>query len=325
MINTMKMYEELSETMDSKSAKKIVEMMSYMYEEIQNTVTKTEFNELKDIVKDLSIKVGELTTGQKALAEAQKRTEDKVTELAEAQKRTEDKVTELAKAQKRTEDKVTELAEAQKRTEDKVAELAEAQKRTEDKVTELAEAQKRTEDKVTELAEAQKRTEDKVTELAEAQKRTEDKVTELAETLTKLVKEHDDTKRQMGGIAQSIGYNLEDKAYKALPALLKRDFNITIEGRLIRDYVKDNKEREFEVNIFGKGKRGGKDIIIIGESKTVLSENDIKSFIRKRIETLKDVFKEEIFPVLVTRSVSNSKVKEFAKSVNLHIYYSYDF
>jgi len=297
MINTMKMYEELSETMDSKSAKKIVEMMSYMYEEIQNTVTKTEFNELKDIVKDLSIKVGELTTGQKALAEAQKRTEDKVTELAEAQKRTEDKVTELAKAQKRTEDKVTELAEAQKRTEDKVAELAEAQKRTEDKVTELA----------------------------EAQKRTEDKVTELAETLTKLVKEHDDTKRQMGGIAQSIGYNLEDKAYKALPALLKRDFNITIEGRLIRDYVKDNKEREFEVNIFGKGKRGGKDIIIIGESKTVLSENDIKSFIRKRIETLKDVFKEEIFPVLVTRSVSNSKVKEFAKSVNLHIYYSYDF
>ncbi len=255
MINTMKMYEELSETMDSKSAKKIVEMMSYMYEEIQNTVTKTEFNELKDIVKDLSIKVGELTTGQKALAEAQKRTEDKVTELAEAQKRTEDKVTELA----------------------------------------------------------------------EAQKRTEDKVTELAETLTKLVKEHDDTKRQMGGIAQSIGYNLEDKAYKALPALLKRDFNITIEGRLIRDYVKDNKEREFEVNIFGKGKRGGKDIIIIGESKTVLSENDIKSFIRKRIETLKDVFKEEIFPVLVTRSVSNSKVKEFAKSVNLHIYYSYDF
>jgi len=307
----MKMYEELSETMDSKSAKKIVEMMSYMYEEIQNTVTKTEFNELKDIVKDLSIKVGELTTGQKALAEAQKRTEDKVTELAEAQKRTEDKVTELAKAQKRTEDKVTELAEAQKRTEDKVAELAEAQKRTEDKVTELAEAQKRTEDKVTELA--------------EAQKRTEDKVTELAETLTKLVKEHDDTKRQMGGIAQSIGYNLEDKAYKALPALLKRDFNITIEGRLIRDYVKDNKEREFEVNIFGKGKRGGKDIIIIGESKTVLSENDIKSFIRKRIETLKDVFKEEIFPVLVTRSVSNSKVKEFAKSVNLHIYYSYDF
>ncbi|HPZ07060.1 MAG TPA: chordopoxvirus fusion protein [Candidatus Eremiobacteraeota bacterium] len=241
MINTMKMYEELSETMDSKSAKKIVEMMSYMYEEIQNTVTKTEFNELKDIVKDLSIKVGELTTGQKALAEAQKRTEDKVTELAEAQKRT------------------------------------------------------------------------------------EDKVTELAETLTKLVKEHDDTKRQMGGIAQSIGYNLEDKAYKALPALLKRDFNITIEGRLIRDYVKDNKEREFEVNIFGKGKRGGKDIIIIGESKTVLSENDIKSFIRKRIETLKDVFKEEIFPVLVTRSVSNSKVKEFAKSVNLHIYYSYDF
>jgi hypothetical protein len=52
-------------------------------------VTKEDFSELKNIVKDLGIKVGELAEAQKELAGAQKRTEGKVEELIEAQKRTE--------------------------------------------------------------------------------------------------------------------------------------------------------------------------------------------------------------------------------------------
>ena len=66
-----------------------------------------------------------------------------VRELAEAQKRTEQRVEELAEAQKRTEQRVEELAEAQKRTEQRVEELAEAQKRTEQRVEELAEEQQK--------------------------------------------------------------------------------------------------------------------------------------------------------------------------------------
>jgi hypothetical protein len=103
MINTLKIYNELSKTMDSAAAQKITEIVGMVYEELQNAVTKVEFNELKDVVKDL--------------AEAQKRTEVRLEELAEAQKRTEARVEELAEAQKRTEARVEELAEAQKRTE----------------------------------------------------------------------------------------------------------------------------------------------------------------------------------------------------------------
>lgn len=80
-------------------------------------VTKEDFSELKSIVKDLGVKVGEL-------ADAQKRTEVKVEELAEAQKRTEVKVEELAQAQKRTEVKLEELAEAQRQTTLEVKALA---------------------------------------------------------------------------------------------------------------------------------------------------------------------------------------------------------
>lgn len=89
-------------------------------------VTKEDFSELKNIVKDL--------------ASAQKRTENKVEELATAQR-------ELAEAQKRTENKVEELAEAQKRTEGRIEELTTAQK-------ELTEAQKRTEMALVTLAES---------------------------------------------------------------------------------------------------------------------------------------------------------------------------
>ncbi len=81
-------------------------------------VTKEDFSELKNIVKDL--------------AAAQKRTEVKVEELAEAQKRTEIRLEELATAQK-------ELAEAQKRTETAITRLTENVDALTEKVGELTE------------------------------------------------------------------------------------------------------------------------------------------------------------------------------------------
>lgn len=45
MFNTLQVYEELSQTMDQKSARKLVNVMSSMYEELRNSVTKEEFSE----------------------------------------------------------------------------------------------------------------------------------------------------------------------------------------------------------------------------------------------------------------------------------------
>jgi myosin heavy subunit len=145
------------------------------------SVRREDFDQLRNVVGEL--------------AEAQRRTEQRVEELAEAQRRTEQRVerletivTELAEAQRRTEQRVerletivTELAEAQRRTEQRV-------ERLETIVTELAEAQRRTEQRVEELAEAQRRTEQRVEELAEAQRRTEQRVEELAAGLNRLDK-----------------------------------------------------------------------------------------------------------------------------------------
>jgi hypothetical protein len=75
MINTLKIFNDLKQTMDPTAAEKIVDVISAVYEELKNSVTKTEFNELKEVVRDL--------------AEAQKRTETRLEELATAQKCTE--------------------------------------------------------------------------------------------------------------------------------------------------------------------------------------------------------------------------------------------
>ena len=213
--------------------------------------------------------------------------------------------------------KTTELAEAQKRTEQKVEELAEAQKRTEQRVEELAEAQKKTEQRVEELAEAQKRTEKRLEELAEAQKRTE-------EALIELTKEHAVTRKMLGGLSDTVGYRLEDEAFKALPRLLEDHYGITVKGRIKRTFIKDNKGRDIEVNIFGEALKKNKIIIIIGESKSQLSKNDIDRFINRKLKPFKGVF-EDIFPVIVTYMITEPDVEEYAKSKGISVFFSYDF
>jgi len=205
----------------------------------------------------------------------------RVEELAEAQKRTEQRVEELAQAQKKTEERldrlsqrVEELAEAQKRTEQRLEELAEAQKKTEERldslsqrVEELAEAQKRTEQRVEELAEAQKRTEQRLEELAEAQKRTEQRLDILTEKVEFLHGRIED-------LSDSVGYSIENRAYQALPSLLEQQ-GIIVQGDLIRRYI-----GEHQINVFGKARRENQDVTILGECKTRLSKKEINRFER---------------------------------------------
>ncbi len=133
----------------------ILEEIEKQRKQWEETVTKTEFNELKQIISEL--------------AEAQKRTEQRVNELAEAQKKTENRLTRL-------ETVVQELAEAQKRTEQRVNELAEAQKKTENRLTRL-------ETVVQELAEAQKRTEEELKKLVGEHRKTREQLGGLAHTV----------------------------------------------------------------------------------------------------------------------------------------------
>ncbi len=274
----------------------VMKAFELLREELAETVKISDFEELKAVVKEL--------------AEAQKRTEES---LETFKKATEDNFNKVWKA-------INELAEAQKRTELRVEELAEAQKRTELSLESFKKATEENFNKVwkaiDELAEAQKRTELKVEELAEAQKRTE-------EEIKRLTKEQIKIKEELGGLSHTVGYRLEDEAFKALPSLLKDDFGITVIGKLKRDFIEIGPEKYIEVNIWGEGKKDGKEFAIVGEAKSQLKKKDIDDFLKK-LEVIKRYIPKEQFPILVTY-IAHPQIQRYAKEKNIKIYFSYEF
>ncbi|WP_456443805.1 hypothetical protein [Caldithrix abyssi] len=300
MLDTFKIYDELKENFGEQAASKLTEVLGQIYQDLSDAVTKKEFNELKEVVADL--------------AEAQKRTEQRLDELTVC-------VNELAEAQKRTEQRVNELAEAQKRTEQRldeltvrVNELAEAQKRTEQRVNELTEAQKRTEQRVNELTEAQKRTEQRLEELAQAQKQTEIQ-------LQKLTRRVGNIEEQLGGISNTIGYSLEDRSFEPLKKLLEDEFAVKV-PRLIRRNIVYPSGKFDEINIYGEGYKNGGEIVVIGESKAQFGLKDVKHFL-KLLERVKKHLNKPIFPLALAYQF-HPRAEEELRKHKIKYYWSYE-
>jgi len=95
--------------------KKQAEILLELVEMVDDVVKAKDFNELKEIVREL--------------AEAQKNTEQRMNELVEAQKKSEERLTKL-------EITVQELIEAQKRTEEEIRALTQALNRTREELKE---------------------------------------------------------------------------------------------------------------------------------------------------------------------------------------------
>lgn len=143
-MGTFRIFEELSQVMDPATARKLTEILDAMYTDLQHTVTKGDFQELKSAIADLTraqttaeSQLGRLETVLVGLADAQKQTEQRIAELAEKQARTEQQVAALAEAQKSVEQRLSRL-------ESTVTNLVEAQ-------TKLTLAQKETEKALKEL------------------------------------------------------------------------------------------------------------------------------------------------------------------------------
>jgi predicted transcriptional regulator len=239
-------------------------------------------------------------------------------QLAEAQKRSEERIDQLTIRMDQLAVRMDQLAEAQKRTEERVDQLTIRMDQLAVRMDQLAEAQKRTEEqlhlltlRVDQLAEAQKVTEQKLAELAEAQKRTEIRL--------------DKTNEQLGGLSMSFGYFLENESYKYLPALLLKDYGLKVEGELTRSYLKDKQDGYLEVNILGQGIKDGKQYLIVGESKSQLSVNSIDKFIYKKLERIVTPEGKKVFPILVCHMVSGPEVADYAKRREIALYYSYQF
>ena len=182
-------------------------------------------------------------------------------------------------------------------------------------VAELAEALKQTQAEVRALAEAQKRTEQKVAELAEALKQTQAEVRALVQRV-------DFLHERIENLSDTVGYTLENAAYKALPDILRERLGIQVEGRLSRRYVRvGNVDRQ--VNIFGYGYREGQRVLIVGEAKTRPSIREVDKFLRL-VEGLKAQEGLPVVPVFVAHDYPPS-VEAYIREKGILLVWSYDF
>lgn len=148
-------------------------------------------------------------------------------------------------------------------------------------VRDIAETQK-------ELTEAQKRTEARMEELADAQKRTEISVGTMAKGL-------DATRTELGGLARSVSYSLENEAYRQLPQFLKEQYQIELTEKMIRFELEGE-----EINLFAKGRKGGEDILIVGEAELRLSGVGKLRQLEKKISLVKKLYPVQCLPLIVT-------------------------
>ncbi|MCX7613502.1 MAG: chordopoxvirus fusion protein [Caldimicrobium sp.] len=204
---------------------------------------------------------------------------------------------------------VADLVKAQK-------ELAQAQKNTEEELRKLSQ-------EVKELAQAQKKTEERLEELALAQKKTEEEVRLLTKEVKKIKFDLENVKDHVGALANTVGYTLENEAYKYLPKLLKEFYNIQVLGDLKRDFIEIAPKKYVEINILGRAKKDGEDLFIVGESKVQLRISHIKEF-KKKLEKIREVVKIKLLPIFVCHQ-AKPEVKQFCSEQGILLFLSYQF
>jgi hypothetical protein len=129
-------------------------------------------------------------------------------------------------------------------------------------------------------------------------------------------------REQIGGLSHTVGYILEDRAFKGLPGILKRDFGIESVEYLKRDYIEISPGKYEEVNIVGRGKKDGEDVWIVGDCKTQLKKRDVDEFI-STIQKIEKVIAGKKILITVVYQASPD-VRKYVEEKGIRLYFSYE-
>jgi len=203
---------------------------------------------------------------------------------------------------------VAELAAAQARTEEAVKILTDKQSKTEEAVKILTDKQSKTEEAVKILTDKQSQTDEAVKALAVAQANTEKALQQLA--------------RQVGGLSDTVGGDIEDIAYIVLHEVLKREFGWEV-GILERSWQTWDGEAE-EVDVFGQASDPAhpeRRIWIVGEAKHNITMKEVERFV-KQVGRAKQRLTGDVFPVCFCYRV-RPEVKARIKEAGVRLVFSY--
>ena len=189
-----------------------------------------------------------------------------VRQLAQAQRHTDRSVGALTDAQKQTDQRVAELAVAQKQT---THELAEMSRQTDQRFVEMAEAQRQM---AREMAESSRQTDQRFVEMAEGQREMQRAMATLAQGLQ-------DLRQQVGSLANTFGFSLEEFVAALLPPYLARHYDVT-DLTLERRHFELGDGARVEVDLTGEGLRHGQPVTVLAECQTTLGGGGVRDIAR---------------------------------------------
>ena len=161
-----------------------------------------------------------------------------------------------------------------------------------------------------------------VVELAEAQRRTTEEIKELVAAQVRTEAGIDRLRKQVGGLSETVGGDIEDIAYIVLHDVLKREFGWQV-GVLEREWQTWDGEPE-EVNVFGQAtdpSRPGQVIWIVGEAKHNLTQKEVDRFVGQ-VERARQHLMGEIFPVCFCYR-ARPEVQQRVRDAGLRLVFSY--
>ena len=314
MIDTLAIYEKLKEVMDPRAAEGVAEVLGNAVQQVQDSMTERWFRTLDSEIRGLREEIEERFARMQQTVEdilrVQRQHTEEIAELRQVTQQNTQAIAELREMTQKNTQAIAELVQVTQQHSREIAELREMTRQNTEAIIELRKTTQQHSEEISQLRQT-------VQELVEVQKQTQEDIRRLTWGL-------DDLRKQVGGLATTVGYTLENAAYKALPSLLHRDYGVQVDGALIRQYVQDNQGEHIEVNIFGQGRRNGETLTIVGESKAQLSKNDIDNFLRRKIQRLQGRY-PNLFPVLVVHMTSDWDVEAYAREQGVAVYYSYQF
>jgi hypothetical protein len=208
-----------------------------------------------------------------------------------------------------------ELTAVQARTDQAVERLTAAQARTDQTLEKLTAAQARTDQTLEKLTAAQARTDQAVERLTAAQARTED-------ALQGLMAAQRDLARQVGGLSETVGGDIEDIAYIVLHDVLRRELGWEV-GVLERTWQSWDGRSE-EVDVCGPAtdpKDPTRPIWIVGEAKHNLSLKEVERF-AAQVARARRHLEGEIFPVCFCYR-ARPEVQQAVRDHGLRLVFSY--
>jgi hypothetical protein len=130
-----------------------------------------------------------------------------------------------------------------------------------------------------------------VQDLAEAQKRTEERVGDMQGSLQEMQRAVTDLAKQVGGLSNTVGANLEDFACDLVPELLEKYWRfVTVSAGPEELTTADGVGREFDVVV--RGTIDGRPVTVLCETKATVSTTEVSKFLRI-VEKVREAYPEE--------------------------------